>query len=700
MDIKKFITTDKIDTDYNKMIQLELNEIKHKSSEPDNYKCLYRVSDCDFLKPKIRISDMFMDPNILEFKSLCDENIINNLAFSGPMVKRRLDPFPSDIATHKIHKLPIKNCYTVSLINTNLKPKTILKNTADIITNDYYFIIKTSNSTFYLNKKSFASLSVNVLSHSDTLDRISLHGDDLWVSGMFILELYKRISSYDITIVDPLFGYPEDILDIYDRKKENEQTIKYLIDSVNNSEIEKIDGDRIETTFIVYKEQKYTVMEYMIYKMMEPNIHPIIAYQMKNMILYLSKYQYFRPIFFFARMIGFDKKYPAMYITITESEIEHRINIDQNVKTDSIESIYHIDMWIINHLVKTDSHDLFIDYVTRMGIIKKFGQEMSKTVDKIIDWIVTYKSSKIISLLIDCNVLSDQYRYKIIFLTQEFNLLSKEFLKKYVIRKKKIDNDQTNEKNIDDKPADEKPIDEKTEDIVEEETLSLEHQQLILNILPHIIEKSLTRSFYMVLKLCPYILESLEEDNLYNETKNINGNILHNIINDESVDILEIILKKNKNLIDEKDDQGRTPLILYAERGLGKCINKLLQYGADIEAVDNTSDTFLHKLCVNGRLDIVQTVIRNVIAIINLKNDKMLTPAMLAVINFHEEIFYILKGLNASLDETDIYGNTVYHYICASKICPSMLIVNKKNKFGFTPYDYCTIDHTFYHFQN
>ena len=60
----------------------------------------------------------------------------------------------------------------------------------------------------------------------------------------------------------------------------------------------------------------------------------------------------------------------------------------------------------------------------------------------------------------------------------------------------------------------------------------------------------------------------------------------------------------------------------------------------------------------------------------------------------------VLKGLNANLDEVDMYGNTVYHYICKSKLCPGILVVNKKNKFGFTPYDYCTIDHKFYYFQS
>src|SRR4051794_8511855 len=97
MDIKKFISNNKIDNDYNKMIQLEIDAIKHKINDDAEYKCLHRVSECDFLKTKISIIDMFKDPNIIEFESMCNENVIvsKNLAYSGPMIKRYMDPNPN-----------------------------------------------------------------------------------------------------------------------------------------------------------------------------------------------------------------------------------------------------------------------------------------------------------------------------------------------------------------------------------------------------------------------------------------------------------------------------------------------------------------------------------------------------------------------------------------------------------------------------
>jgi len=151
-------------------------------------------------------------------------------------------------------------------------------------------------------------------------------------------------------------------------------------------------------------------------------------------------------------------------------------------------------------------------------------------------------------------------------------------------------------------------------------------------------------------------------------------------------------------LIDERDNDGMTPLILYSVLRLNECIHKLLDFGADYELLDNHFDTFLHKLCYGGSLDIIQNVVRRVISIIDTKNDFQMTPAIIATSKGYEEIFYVLKGLNADLDATDVYGNTVYHYICLSKICPGILIVNRKNRYGVTPYEYCKLSPKYYHF--
>lgn len=191
----------------------------------------------------------------------------------------------------------------------------------------------------------------------------------------------------------------------------------------------------------------------------------------------------------------------------------------------------------------------------------------------------------------------------------------------------------------------------------------------------------------MLLKLCPQILDD--------------PMLLHRIKSDQSMGIMEIILRKNPQHINAKDADGQTPLVMLASHPhTTQCIAMLLGYHADYEQTDNQSNTFLHNLASHGSIQCIQNVVRNVTSIIDAQNNTMMSASMIAAKHGHEEVLYILKGLGANLGLHDVHGNTAYHYICESKICPSMLIVNRKNKYGFTPSDYCAVDLRFYHFSN
>ena len=71
---------------------------------------------------------------------------------------------------------------------------------------------------------------------------------------------------------------------------------------------------------------------------------------------------------------------------------------------------------------------------------------------------------------------------------------------------------------------------------------------------------------------------------------------------------------------------------------------------------------------------------------------------MIACENKFEDLFYILKGYLADLNAKDIYGNSVYHYICLNSICLGIIIINTENLFKLTPKDYCKIAYTYYTF--
>ena len=718
MDIKKFILNNKINNDYNKMIQKELDTAR-KTELTDEYQSLYRLSECDFLTPNININNILNDTNIIEIKKLCKCQP-NNIGISGPQIKKILNP---NVATTSIANIKIKNYYIITFIDIKNKIGDIinLKHTIKSIPNDKinngdseFYTLLLNNTIFYINKKNYKYASHAIINNNDTLDRIMLIDNEIYISGMFILEFYKKISNYDENILDPFYKYPEDILNIYDRSF-GLMDIKNIIDMADADELNIIDKIKIENSLILYNDQKYNVLEYSMIRMIEDQ-NPVILYSLRSIILYLLQFSFLRPVFFVAKLIGFDKKYPGMYDSIVN--IKNKINIDSNVDTSNLLSTYHIDMYILNYLIKLDDVDLFIEYVTYMGVVKKFKKEKSKTSDKIIDWIIEYRSSKIINTLFDCDVLNKYYKFKIIFLTEEFELLDNYFItyiNNYINSNVKID-DEIDEKindtiddHLDDKLDDQLDgqldnkldgqLDNKLDDQLDghKNRLDSETQLIILNLLDDIIQKGLTRSFYVTTIFCPYILKNEYQTKKMKSNK---GGLIHTICKDNASDILEIMIKLEPKLVDDLDEEKRSPLMKYSELGLTKCINKLILFNADCELIDNKGDTFIHKLCKFGYHNILQNTIRNVINIINIRNNELMTPAIVASYYGHEEVFYILKGLNANLDITDIYGNSVYHYICRNKICIGMIIHNHKNKFGFTPSDYCQISKKFYYFNN
>ena len=98
-------------------------------------------------------------------------------------------------------------------------------------------------------------------------------------------------------------------------------------------------------------------------------------------------------------------------------------------------------------------------------------------------------------------------------------------------------------------------------------------------------------------------------------------------------------------------------------------------------------DDFLHMLCkiksneIHNKIDII--IKRNKINI-NYKNSKGETALIIAAKNRNKEIIDVLLGHKADDTQSDIYGNTVYHYICINRILLNP-IKSSVNNYGFTP---------------
>jgi ankyrin repeat protein len=136
-------------------------------------------------------------------------------------------------------------------------------------------------------------------------------------------------------------------------------------------------------------------------------------------------------------------------------------------------------------------------------------------------------------------------------------------------------------------------------------------------------------------------------------------------------------------------------------------INILIEYIIEsnnetlFEIIDNNKDNILHYLCKHyddNNINIIRKIWVLKPEIINNQNKNFETPIILAAKNKCEDIIYFLKGINCDMNLVDIYGNSVYHYICLNELCIGMAIENKENMFGYKPSAYCKISLNYYYF--
>ena len=235
--------------------------------------------------------------------------------------------------------------------------------------------------------------------------------------------------------------------------------------------------------------------------------HPIIIKQMRQIVLYLNKFEYIRPPVYVCKMLGFDKKHIGTY-----ESLKNNIVLNNAI----FNNVHQIDMYIIKNLIVSDNVESFIKFVSDIDMMDKL-----KISDKIIDWIISNKSIKIITYLCVNKLLSEYNFYKIILLTEQFNLLGKEFIDKYILKLK----NQITSRNI-------KP---KNTDVLKNEILK-EICDIIIELLPEVLKKGLTKSFHVITKLCPHICET-------------SYNILHMLKSDNCLDILKLLIIHNPELI-------------------------------------------------------------------------------------------------------------------------------------------------------
>jgi hypothetical protein len=766
MNFEKFIGRNDINKNYHEVLKYEndiTQERSYKRTEIENsesndstksdisdisgkYKGLYSLRDLDFLHTscdieKITNNDIFrlFRKNYISDKSRKYNKSEPILLFSGPVIKSIVDPFYTNTTnTSNTNSCPkVRNEIIVTVVsdlsvleclNHIKKSNQVNDNKINNYDPRLYYQICIENYDFFIKKKSYQSVSEAVLSSKNQLDRITLVDSDIYVSGLFILEFHNKIQTYDRTRLDHVFGYPIDLLNIYDRDecislKHNNGLFKSIVDRAdcsvlanvlaeyntyignnNSNELDKVDKLEInvERVMIIESQQKYSVLEYLIMKMVTTN-HVVILQAYRNMFMMLvsNNYKFIRPPHIFAKVINFDNKFPSLYMILENGSTKHPIKIvDMGfIKEHCISSMYHIDMFLIKKFIQSDSEEMFVDYITRIKLVKKLSIHGSKTGRMIIDWLVTYNPNKIITTLIDTKTLIRSDIFRIIFLTQNFDLL--EQFEKSIIDYVKYKDQLDQQKQFTDKHN--KVIDMmnniEDEHIIECDEMNNESQIKEDDELDEDFDKKSdelsnesNKSELSNESNVSNVSNISNESNLSNES-NKNSENSEKIIDPD--DIL-IILNTLKDVI--KNGLSNSFFLIYQI-----CPNILDDdYLRTIyKTKSNDCNTnVIHWIETDESLEILQLICKFRPDIVNIRDKRGLTPLLAITKDYNEDtntsienIIVHLLANGADYDDTDENGDTILHILIRKgnkklvntilRLVPS--IINNQNMDMMTP---------------
>jgi hypothetical protein len=511
--------------------------------------------------------------------------------------------------------------------------------------NDLYFK-NIDEYIIYISKKTFKNQSEVILSNYN-LKRIGLYNNEIYTSTIFIADCIRLSETINSDIIDPVFKTKLDIFDIYQNNIiEKNNTIFDIINKKNYDEYKKFKINKYDVIDFDKNSKSYNLnpCEYAIYLYtLESN--EIIKSQLKLIILDLSSKIYLRNPLFYANMINLEEQNSDLFELLKDSKIYSNIMSEYNQKIKNITCINNL---ILSYYIKKDMSDEFYNYL-------KYKDDKNIKIDiEIFNLIIEKDPKNIIINGIKNNFFSERTKYKIILWTQNldyFNLFSDDF-------------------NID----------------------------IATNYINEIVENGLIKSFYFLYKIDPTILNIVDSDN---------NNLLHNIKeNGNFSEMIELILKLDDTLLFKKNNFSEIPLLKHCKNNNIKIVSYLIDNiikndnESLFEICDDNKNNILHYLCKIDSLQLIKKITSIKPDIINNQNMNYETPLIISAKSLQEDTIYFLKSINADMTINDIYGNTVYHYICQNELCIGLDIINKENMFKYKPSDYSKISNNYYYFIN
>lgn len=115
--------------------------------------------------------------------------------------------------------------------------------------------------------------------------------------------------------------------------------------------------------------------------------------------------------------------------------------------------------------------------------------------------------------------------------------------------------------------------------------------------------------------------------------------------------MLRLILEElGTDLIDRKDSSGRTALFYAAEKGHDERVAILINFGADVNVVKNTSASPLHEACRGGHHSVVKRLIAAGANVNSRMVDDLGTPFYVAVQCGYKDLVELLYAHSADVD--------------------------------------------------
>jgi 7,8-dihydropterin-6-yl-methyl-4-(beta-D-ribofuranosyl)aminobenzene 5'-phosphate synthase len=169
------------------------------------------------------------------------------------------------------------------------------------------------------------------------------------------------------------------------------------------------------------------------------------------------------------------------------------------------------------------------------------------------------------------------------------------------------------------------------------------------------------------------------------------GGDIHKAVSQGELGRIGSLLKENPELLEARDENNLTPLLVAAIEGRIEAASLLIKAGADLEAGDNEGSTALHNASALGHLEMVKFLIGKG-ADVGRKDNNGMTPLLFALGRGHGACAVYLLENGADPGETDANSRTPLFFAASTgdlNAC-RMLVekgadVNHRNRYQRTP---------------